>query len=108
MFDSQVSGFQGKRSEILDRNNKRDTSFNLARLTAGCQDFNGKRSKIRDRNNEQDTSFKLACLTAGVGINGKWSEIRDRNDKQDTGFSDCMVQNSVCNCYFNKSNLVRK
>ena len=98
----------GKRSKIRDRNNEQDTSFNLACLTAGCQDLSGKRSKIRDRNNEQNPSFKLACLTAGVEINGKWSETGDRNNKHDTGFSDCMVQNSVGNCYFKKRDLVRK
>ena len=50
--------FKGKRREILDRNNERDTSFNLAFLKARCRDFNGKRSEILDRNNERDTSFK--------------------------------------------------
>ena len=36
------------RSEIRDRNNKRDTSFKLACLTAGCRDFRGKKERDWD------------------------------------------------------------
>ena len=69
------------RSEIRDRNNKRDTSFKLACLTAGCRDFEGKRSEIRDRNNEHDTSVNSACLT---------SSIRDFRGKEERDW-DCSL-----------------
>ena len=45
LFDSRLSGFKGKRSEIRDRNNEKDTSFDLASFIAGCRDF---REKERD------------------------------------------------------------
>ena len=56
------------RSEIRDRNNKRDTSFKLACLTAGCRDFEGKRSEIRDRNNEHPVFGILEEKRSEIGI----------------------------------------
>ena len=45
LFNSRLSGFKGKRSEIRGRNNEKDTSFDLASFIAGCRDF---REKERD------------------------------------------------------------